>query len=179
MFEVPNLGACMVGRHQHCMNKWFVHLGVGSAWWSIGNHGQIVFWPDHNIHIVLLCKLAIYCDYIWYILHTADFYVLGLGYPCFRCCPLYFSACRTNVMSTLRRLKHVMCYKKLAFSLKWLGPSAGEISQLNMIAHISKNIWIQDNGWYFQNTHWGDLSLFCTLNRIKFQKHLGFVSYRK
>jgi hypothetical protein len=28
--------------------------------------------------IVLLCKLEIYCNYIWYILCTTDFYVLGL-----------------------------------------------------------------------------------------------------
>jgi hypothetical protein len=28
---------------------------------------------------VLLLKLAIYCDYIWYILRTVDFYELGLG----------------------------------------------------------------------------------------------------
>jgi hypothetical protein len=48
-----------------------------------------VFWPDLNIHIVLLRKFAIYCDYIWYILRTADFYVLGLRYPCFSCGPLY------------------------------------------------------------------------------------------
>jgi hypothetical protein len=32
------------------------------------------FWPSK----VLVRKLAIYCDYIWYILHTRDFYVLGL-----------------------------------------------------------------------------------------------------
>ena len=54
-------------------------------------------------------------------------------------------ACKTNVMSTLRLLKHVFCYMKLVFSLKWLGLSAGEISRLNTIAHISKNIWIQES----------------------------------
>jgi hypothetical protein len=32
------------------------------------------FWPS----IVLVNKLAIYCDYIWYILRTTEFYVLGL-----------------------------------------------------------------------------------------------------
>ncbi len=63
-FEVTILCACTVGRHLRCMNEWFVHLGVGGAWWSIRNHGRIVFWPDLNIHIILLRKLAIYCDYI-------------------------------------------------------------------------------------------------------------------
>jgi hypothetical protein len=35
---------------------------------------ELCFWPS----IVLLHKLAIYCNYIWYILCTMDFYVLGL-----------------------------------------------------------------------------------------------------
>ena len=64
----------------------------------------------------------------------------------------YFLACRTNVMSTLRLLKRVFCYTKLVFSLKWLGLSAGEISQLNTIAHISKNIRIRENGLIFPDT---------------------------
>ncbi len=61
----------------------------------------------------------------------------------------YFLACRTNVTSTFMLLKRVICYTKLVFSLKWLGLSAGEISQLNTIAHISKNIWIRENGLIF------------------------------
>jgi hypothetical protein len=32
------------------------------------------------LSIVLLRKLAIYCNYIWYILRTTDFYILGLQY---------------------------------------------------------------------------------------------------
>jgi hypothetical protein len=32
------------------------------------------------LSIVLLRKLAIYCNCIWYILHTTEFYVLGLRY---------------------------------------------------------------------------------------------------
>ena len=80
----------------------------------------------------------------------------------------YFLACRTNVMSTLRLLKRVFCYTKLVFSLKWLGLSAGEISRLNTIAHISKNIRIRENGLIFPNTPWWDLS-FGTLKRTKFQ----------
>ena len=39
--EVTILCACMVGRHLRCMNKYNVHLGVGCAWWSIGNHGRM------------------------------------------------------------------------------------------------------------------------------------------
>ncbi len=35
---------------------------------------ELFLWP----FIVLLRKLAIYYNYIWYILPTADFYVLGL-----------------------------------------------------------------------------------------------------
>ncbi len=35
---------------------------------------ELFLWPS----IVLLRKLAIYCDYIWYILPTTDFYVQGL-----------------------------------------------------------------------------------------------------
>jgi hypothetical protein len=31
-----------------------------------------------NKEIVLVRKLAIYCNYIWYILRTMDFYILGL-----------------------------------------------------------------------------------------------------
>ncbi len=80
----------------------------------------------------------------------------------------YFLACRTNVTSTLRLLKRVCCYTKLVFSLKWLGLSAGEISRLNMIAHISKNIRIRENGLIFSNTPRWDLS-FGTLKRTKFQ----------
>ena len=46
------------------MNKRFVHLGGGGAWWSIGNHGRIVF-------------VAIYCTFMLisnifklYLVHT-------------------------------------------------------------------------------------------------------------
>jgi hypothetical protein len=35
---------------------------------------ELCFWPS----IVLVRKLAIYFDNIWYILCTTDFYVLGL-----------------------------------------------------------------------------------------------------
>jgi hypothetical protein len=35
---------------------------------------ELCFWPT----IVLVRKLAIYCGYIWYILRTMDFYILGL-----------------------------------------------------------------------------------------------------
>ncbi len=35
---------------------------------------KLFLWPS----IVLLRKLAIYCNYIWYILRTPDFYELGL-----------------------------------------------------------------------------------------------------
>ncbi len=35
---------------------------------------ELCFWPS----IVLVLKLAIHCDFIWYILRTTDFYVLGL-----------------------------------------------------------------------------------------------------
>ncbi len=35
---------------------------------------KLCLWP----YMVLLCKLLIYCDYIWYILHKTNFYVLGL-----------------------------------------------------------------------------------------------------
>jgi hypothetical protein len=64
----------------------------------------------------------------------------------------YFLACRTNVTSTVRLLKRVICYTKLVFSLKWLGLSAGEISRLNTIAHILKNIRIQENELIFRDT---------------------------
>ena len=80
----------------------------------------------------------------------------------------YCWACRTNVTSTLRLLKRVICYTKLVFSLKWLGLSAGEILRLNTIAHISKNIWIWENRFIFPNTPWWDLS-FGTFKRTKFQ----------
>ena len=80
----------------------------------------------------------------------------------------YFLACRTKVTSTSRLLKRVICYTKLVFSLKWLSLSAGEISQLNTIAHISKNIWIRENGLMFRDTPRWDLS-FGILKRTKFQ----------
>jgi hypothetical protein len=64
----------------------------------------------------------------------------------------YFLACRTNVTSTLMLLKHVICYTKLVFSLKWLDLSAGEISGLNRIADISKHIRIRENGLIFRDT---------------------------
>ena len=41
----------------------------------------MVFWPDLNIHIVLLRKLAKYCKYIWYILRTTDFLYWGYAIP--------------------------------------------------------------------------------------------------
>jgi hypothetical protein len=37
---------------------------------------ELCLWPS----ILLLRKLEIYCNYIWYILHALDFYVLGLRY---------------------------------------------------------------------------------------------------
>ncbi len=39
------------------------------------NRVELSLWPS----IILLRKLAIYWDFIWYILGTMDFYVLGLG----------------------------------------------------------------------------------------------------
>ena len=33
-----------------------------------------------RLSIILLRKLAIYCDYLWYILHATKFYVPGLRY---------------------------------------------------------------------------------------------------
>ncbi len=68
-FQVPILCSCTVGRHMSHLNKRFVHLGGGVAWWSIRNHGQIVLWPS----IILLRKLAIYYNYIWYTPRTTDF----------------------------------------------------------------------------------------------------------
>jgi hypothetical protein len=38
-----------------------------------------VFWPDLNIHIILY--VAIYCEYIWYILRTTDFLYWGYTIP--------------------------------------------------------------------------------------------------
>jgi hypothetical protein len=35
---------------------------------------ELCLWPS----IVLLRKLAIHCNFIWYILRTTDFYALGL-----------------------------------------------------------------------------------------------------
>jgi hypothetical protein len=35
---------------------------------------ELCLWPS----IVLVRKLAIYCNYIWYILRMMDFYALGL-----------------------------------------------------------------------------------------------------
>ncbi len=67
-FQTAILCACTVARHMSHMNERFVHLGCGGAWWIIGNHCWIVFAPS----IVLLCKLVIYCNYIWYILRTTD-----------------------------------------------------------------------------------------------------------
>ena len=58
--------------------------------------------------------------------------------------------------------------RKASVSLKWPAPSAGEISRLNMIAHISKNIRIQENGLIFPNTPQWDL-LFGSLKRTKFK----------
>ncbi len=80
----------------------------------------------------------------------------------------YFLACRTNMTSTLMLLKRVICYTKLVFSLKWLGLSAGGISRLNRVAHISKNIRIRENGLILQDTPQWDL-LLGTLKRTNFQ----------
>ncbi len=42
-FQVAILCACTVIRHMCHMNKIFVHLWGGDVWWSIRNHGRIVF----------------------------------------------------------------------------------------------------------------------------------------
>ncbi len=102
-FQAAILCTCMVGRHMSHINKIFVHLGGGGAWWSIRNHGWIVFVGP----ILLLSKLAIYCNYIWYILCAMDFYVLGLQYPCFGWSQLYMSgvwAKRGTSYSTLAKI---------------------------------------------------------------------------
>jgi hypothetical protein len=74
-FQVPILCACTVGRHMSHMNKRIVHLELAVPGEASETMVELCLWPS----IVLFCKLAIYCNYIWYIPHTADFYVLGLG----------------------------------------------------------------------------------------------------
>jgi hypothetical protein len=62
------------GRHMSHMNKRFIHLGVAVPGEASETMVKLYLWPS----MVLLCKLAIHCNYIWYILLKTDFYVLGL-----------------------------------------------------------------------------------------------------
>jgi hypothetical protein len=80
--------------HPVRMHGWKTHepyeQKICSSWgrWCLMKHryhGWIVFVGL----IVLLSKLAMCCNNIWYILGTMDFYVLGLQYPCFGWSPLY------------------------------------------------------------------------------------------
>jgi hypothetical protein len=56
--------------------KYLFIFGAAVPGEAIETMVKLCLWPS----IVLLRKLAIYCDYIWYILQTMDFYVLGLWY---------------------------------------------------------------------------------------------------
>jgi hypothetical protein len=49
-------------------------LGVAVPGEALETMVELCFWPS----IVIVHKLAIYCNYIWYILRTTGFHVLGL-----------------------------------------------------------------------------------------------------
>jgi hypothetical protein len=53
------------------MNKHLFILGAVVPGEASETMVELCFWPS-------IGKLAIYCDYIWYILCTMEFYVLGL-----------------------------------------------------------------------------------------------------
>jgi hypothetical protein len=72
IFQEPILCACMVRNHMSHMNEIFTHLGAAVPGEALETMVELFLRPS----IVLLHKLAIYCYYIWYILHTTDFYVL-------------------------------------------------------------------------------------------------------
>jgi hypothetical protein len=55
--------------------KYLFFLGAAVPGEASETMVELFLWPS----MVLLHKLANYCDYIWYILCTMDFYVLGLG----------------------------------------------------------------------------------------------------
>ncbi len=54
--------------------KDLLNLGVAVPGEASETMLELCFWP----FIVLVRKLVIYCNYIWYILRTMDFYVLGI-----------------------------------------------------------------------------------------------------
>jgi hypothetical protein len=56
------------------MNKDLFILGAAVPGEASGTMVALCLWPS----IVLVRKLVIYCNYIWYILRTSDFYELGL-----------------------------------------------------------------------------------------------------
>ncbi len=91
---------------------------------------------------------------------------------------LYFLACRTNMTSTLRLLKNGICYTKLlVFSLKWLGLSAGEISRLNTIAHISKK-YLDLRKWIDFPRHSLMRPIIWHTQKDQIPKRHGFLPYR-
>jgi hypothetical protein len=49
-------------------------LGAAMPGEALETMVKLCFWPS----IELVRKLVMYCNYIWYILWTTDFYVLGL-----------------------------------------------------------------------------------------------------
>ncbi len=71
-FHVPILCTCTVGRHMSLWTKDLFILGAAVPGEASKTMVELFFWPS----IVLIHKLAIYCNYIWYILRTTDFYVL-------------------------------------------------------------------------------------------------------
>jgi hypothetical protein len=60
MFQVAILCACTVGRQMSHMNERFFHLGVVVPGEALETMVELFLWPS----IVLVHKLAIYCDYI-------------------------------------------------------------------------------------------------------------------
>ncbi len=73
-FQVPILCACTVKNTWAIWMKDLFILGVALPGEASETMVKLCVWPS----MVLLRKLAIYCNYIWYILCKTDVYVLGL-----------------------------------------------------------------------------------------------------
>ncbi len=65
-FQVPILCTCTVGRHMSHIKERYVYLDGGGAWWSIRNHGQIVFLAIYSTCIKISNTLELYLEHSTY-----------------------------------------------------------------------------------------------------------------
>jgi hypothetical protein len=73
------LNLCWVS-HEWWQYQFLCHTNITKGWWLLVKHQKPWSSCVCRLYIVLLHKLAIYCEYFWYILRATNFYIPGLRY---------------------------------------------------------------------------------------------------